>query len=151
MRSLRERLADRIAAQFALLRARRLLATAPIGALTKHRAAARGVSPPSATQSQPPRPAPEAQRRAEAIGRAVQWTASHGLFRPFCLVQALALQDLLNRAGMPDSEIRVGVRREGTSLKAHAWVRWNGQVVGDDPKHVSAFTEVDDISVLGVR
>jgi hypothetical protein len=146
MAGLRPKIADCIAAQFALLRARRLLATAPIGALTKRRAA---DAERRSAQSSPA--APDAQRRAEAIGRAVQWTASHGLFRPFCLVQALALQDLLARAGMPHGEIRVGVRREGTSLKAHAWVRWNGQILGDDPTHVSAFTEVDDISVLGVR
>lgn len=147
----RPKLADCIAAQFALLRARRLVATAPIGSLTNRRTTSRGLSTPSAAHSQPPRLAPEAQVRAQEIGRAVQWTASHGLFRPFCLVQALALQNLLARAGMPEGEIRVGVRREGTSLKAHAWVRWNGEVVGDDPTHVREFTEVDDISVLGFR
>lgn len=154
MAGLRPKIADRIAAQFALLRARRLLATAPIGALTTRRVGKVRVAPlgpaDSGTQ-EPPHAAPEAQLRAAALGEAVQWTSTHGLFRPFCLVQALALQELLSKAGIHDSEIRVGVRREGNALKAHAWVRWNGHVLGDDPKHVSEFTEVDDISVLGLR
>jgi hypothetical protein len=145
MAGLRPKIADRIAAQFALLRARRLLATAPIGALTTRRVGTPNLAP------EPRHAAPAAQRRAESLGKAVQWTAAHGLFRPFCLVQALALQDLLARADIHDSEIRVGVRRDGTSLKAHAWVRWNGQVLGDDPQYVRGFTEVDDIGVLGLR
>ncbi len=149
MARLRSKIADRLAAQFALLRARRLLATAPIGALTTRRVGTARVA--DSEIQEPPRAAPEAQLRAAALGDAVQWTSTHGLFRPFCLVQALALQELLSKAGIHDSEIRVGVRREGNSLKAHAWVRWNGQVLGDDPKHVSEFTEVDDISVLGLR
>lgn len=143
MSSLARKLADRIAAQFALFRARRLLATAPIGELTARRAAdAAAVAEPVATES---------TERAEALADAVKWTASHGLFRPFCLVQSLALQELLRSEGISGSEIRVGVRRDGASLKAHAWVRWNARVLGDDPRHVSGFTEVDDIRVLGVK
>lgn len=146
MRKLGRKLADRLAAQVALLRARRLLATAPVGALAERRGADRAAAAAARAE-----PAPGEVARAESIADAVLWAARRGLFRPFCLVQSLALQDLLHQRGMHDSEIRVGVRREGNALKAHAWVRWNGQVLGDDPEHVSAFTEVDDIGVLGLR
>lgn len=147
----RRKLADRIAAQFALLRARRVLASAPIGALTERRRADRAAA--DATRSLGARwaQAQEQAPRARAIADAVRWTAAHGLFRPFCLVQSLAIQDLLRAAGIEGSEIRVGVRRDGSALKAHAWVRWHGEVLGDDPAYVSGFTEVDDIGVLGLR
>ncbi len=145
----RRKLADRIAAQFALLRARRLLATAPVGALTERRRADRAAAE-RVTQGSPQRDA-RATARARELVDAVQWTAAHGLFRPFCLVQSLAIQDLLNRARIGGSEIRVGVRRDGNALKAHAWVRWGGEVLGDDPAYVGRFTEVDDIGVLGLR
>ena len=154
MAGLRRKIADRIAAQFALIRARRLLATAPIGALTKRRDGDALIASTADRQHGAPEPnrsLTEAQPRATALADAVQWTAAHGLFRPFCLVQALALQALLASEGIEGSEIRVGVRRDGNSLKAHAWVRWNGQVLGDTPQYISAFTEVDDIGVLGLR
>lgn len=137
------KLADRIAAQFALLRARRLLRSAPIGALTARRAAAATAVAPGV--------APQQADRARAIADAVRWTASHGLFRPFCLVQSLALQELLAAEGIHDSEIRVGVRRDGSGLHAHAWIRWRGEVLGDDPAYVRGFIEVDDLSVLDRR
>lgn len=142
MGTLRRKLADRIAAQFALLRARKLLATAPIGALTERRradhTAAEGM----------PRPADAA--RARELADAVRWAARHGLFRPFCLVQSLAIQDLLRSAAIDGGEIRIGVRRDGPSLQAHAWVRWHDEILGDDTSYVSRFTEVDDIGVLGL-
>lgn len=142
MGGLPRRLADRIVAQVALLRARRRLATAPVGELTARRGGAHAVStlrPTSASQA----------GRAQALADAVRWTATHGLFRPYCLVRSLALQDLLRAEGIDGSEIRVGVRRDGGRLQAHAWVIWNGELLGDDQAHVSGFTEVDDITVLG--
>src|SRR5690606_11752520 len=94
----------------------------------------------------PPRGDPE---RARSLALAVGRAAEHGLFRPFCLVRALALRDLLDRHGIHGSQIRVGVRRGGERMSAHAWVRWGEVVLGDSPEHVATFTEVDDIRVLG--
>lgn len=150
----RRKLADRIAAQFALLRAHRLVARAPIGALTERRKADRLAALEAANRSDASAPSATSakeEQRAHELADAVRWTAAHGLFRPFCLVQSLAIQSLLGEAGIDGSEIRVGVRREGNALKAHAWVRWRDRVLGDDPAYVSRFTEVDDIGVLGLR
>lgn len=147
MASRSRKLVDRVAAQVALLRAKRFLATAPIGALTERRRAERAA----AAAPRPDANADATAARARDIANAVQWTATHGLFRPFCLVQSLAIQDLLHAADINGSEIRVGVKREGNKLKAHAWVRWRGEVLGDDAQYVKSFTEVDDIGVLGLR
>ena len=45
----------------------------------------------------------------------------HGLVHPSCLVKSLTLWWLLGRQGIT-SELRVGVRKEGENLEAHAWV-----------------------------
>jgi len=46
--------------------------------------------------------------------------------RATCLVQALALELLLVRAGHA-AELRIGVAREGDGLMAHAWVESDGR------------------------
>jgi hypothetical protein len=126
---------DLVAAQAALLRARRRLKHEPIGSLTerrqRHAAPARGD-----------------RARAEQLAAAVNGAARFGLFRPFCLVRAVALEDLLLREGITGSDIRIGVRRRDGVFAAHAWVRWGDVLLGDDVAHVATFTEVDDIRVL---
>lgn len=135
----RRALLDLIAAQGALLAAEWQMRTRPIGSLTRRE---RGD-----VESRAPRP--EDRPRAEAIATAVRRAADHGVFRPFCLVRAMALRTLLERAGIPGSEIRIGVRRRDGVFAAHAWIRWDNRVLGDIPAHVATFTEVDDIRVLG--
>ena len=128
--------AEFVTAQRALLRARRRLKRQPVGTL-----ATRG----DATTA----PATGSLQRAEQIARSVVRAANHGLFRPFCLVRAMAIHDLLERSDIRGSEIRIGVRRRAGEFAAHAWVRWNDRILGDDPTHVASFTEVDDIRLLG--
>ena len=47
-----------------------------------------------------------------------------------CLARSLALQHWLQRQGI-GTELRVGVARHGDRLKAHAWIEYGGQPVGD--------------------
>lgn len=129
---------DLFRAQAALLRARRLVATRPVGSL----AIRAHVTPESLTGD------PE---RAHALALATRRAARFGLFRPYCLVQAIALRDLLEADGIRGSSIRVGVRRNGGTFEAHAWVTWGRHLLGDRPEHVRRFTEVDDLRVLGGR
>jgi hypothetical protein len=70
-------------------------------------------------------PTPDALARAqahralvEAVGRRLPW-------QPRCLPRALALQALLTRAGVP-ADLRLGVRKRGPHLDAHAWVECGG-------------------------
>lgn len=126
---------DLVAAHFALWRARARLRREPIGTLTM-----RDIAAAAPVSGDP--------LRAESLAAAIEAAATYGLFRPRCLARALALQDLLTRHGITGSEIRVGVRRRNGGFAAHAWVRWGGRLLGDDPAHVATFTEVDDIRVL---
>ena len=66
--------------------------------------------------------------------------------RPSCLVRALALARLLENTGVPGPLIRVGVRREGTALDAHAWVELDGRVVGDDARATRRFTPLGSVA-----
>lgn len=75
-----------------------------------------------------------ARRDVVAIHRA----ARHGLFRPRCLTRSIALQRMLARRGLP-ARVCIGVRREASSLEAHAWVELHGRIMGDDPSHVARF------------
>jgi hypothetical protein len=59
------------------------------------------------------------------IARMVQIAARRGPVRAKCLPASLALQALLARAGVA-SELRVGVRKRGARLEAHAWVEHEG-------------------------
>ena len=45
-----------------------------------------------------------------------------------CLVKAQAGSAMLNRFGYA-AEIKIGVLKESSELKAHAWVEWEGRVV----------------------
>ncbi len=63
-------------------------------------------------------------RRLDAL---VDITARNHLYAMTCLRQALTLQWLLARRGIA-ADLRIGVRREGRALEAHAWVECAGQV-----------------------
>ena len=74
--------ADLLIAQWALVRADRRKRTQPVGSLTT-----RERAPHAPTSGDP--------ARARALALAVSRAADHGLFRPFCLVRAIALRELL--------------------------------------------------------
>lgn len=65
----------------------------------------------------------------------------HGLVHPSCLVKSLTLWWLLGRQGI-SSELRVGVRKEGGNLEAHAWVEREGTALNEPEErhdHYAAF------------
>lgn len=129
---------DLVRAQVALLTAEWRLRRAPLGRL-----ATREADTGSATLGD--------HERAMALSTAVRRVARRGLFRPYCLVQSLALRSLLEREGIRGSSIRIGVRRGAGVFQAHAWVRWGQVILGDDETYVATFTEVDDLRVLDRR
>lgn len=57
-----------------------------------------------------------------------------------CLARSLGLQFLLLRRGI-ESDLRIGVRREGTGLEAHAWVEHGGVRLGDESARFAAFAD----------
>lgn len=65
----------------------------------------------------------------------------HGLVHPSCLVKSLTLWWLLGCQGIT-SELRVGVRKEGGNLEAHAWVERDGIALNEPEErhhHYAAF------------
>lgn len=100
------------------------------------------------------RPAPEAathsrsRRYAENCAYWIEVAAQHHVIRARCLHRALALNYCLRRVGIPSS-LRIGVRKEGAALRAHAWVELDGQLVHERPATVAAFTPL--LRVSGAR
>lgn len=78
---------------------------------------------------------------ARRIARLVAIAASRGGYRANCLRQSLALWWLLKRRGI-DTELRIGVRKQGNALQAHAWVEHEGTPVGQGPLGHAPFPEL---------
>jgi len=79
---------------------------------------------------------------------AVDRAARYGLFRPTCLVRAVALERMIVRAGVGAAVVRVGVLRGGDDFMAHAWIELAGRIIGDEPARVALFTPLHDFSAL---
>jgi hypothetical protein len=68
---------------------------------------------------------PDIQR----VRRFVDIAARHHVHPMTCLRRALVLQRMLRARGA-DAQLRIGVRRDGGALEAHAWVECEDQVIG---------------------
>src|SRR5262245_39823336 len=90
--------------------------------LERWQTAIRRLSPPQPTHGV----------NATSVARLVRAAASHGPYHASCLVRSCAVWWLLQRHGV-GSDLRIGVRKEGGALMAHAWVEQNGQVLTDLP------------------
>lgn len=66
----------------------------------------------------------------ESVARAVASAAAHHLGPMRCLPRAVALRELLEARGV-GARVRIGVRRQGSLLAAHAWVEVGGRAVGE--------------------
>jgi hypothetical protein len=78
-------------------------------------------------------------RRAQRYGRRIATAAKYGLPTAQCLHRSLVLHSWLRDQGFP-SELRIGVRKDGNELRAHAWVELAGLVVNDSPTALRQFT-----------
>jgi Transglutaminase-like superfamily len=90
----------------------------------------------------------EAVRRARGVSRAIEWAATYGLFRPTCLVRAIALERMLKREGIGGASVRIGARRSSSRIEMHAWIDLGGTVLGDLPERAGTFTPLRDFTVL---
>jgi hypothetical protein len=64
------------------------------------------------------------------IGALVNAAGNHSLFPSTCLTRSLFLTWLLRRRGV-ENDLRIGVRFNGGSFEAHAWVEHEGRPVND--------------------
>jgi hypothetical protein len=65
-----------------------------------------------------------------SAARAVARAAAHHLTPMTCLPRSLALQRMLARRGIA-ARVAIGVRKQGGSVAAHAWVEVGGEAVGE--------------------
>ena len=86
--------------------------------------------------------------RLERLALAVDRVARFGLFRPTCLVRAVALERQIRKANAGSAVVRVGVAQASGELLAHAWIELDGRVIGDEPARVRRFTPLHDFSAL---
>jgi transglutaminase superfamily protein len=71
----------------------------------------------------------------------VRAAARHGFARPRCLEESLALWWLLGRQGIA-ATLRIGTRKAGAQLEAHAWVECDGMALNEGDglhRHYAAF------------
>lgn len=83
-------------------------------------------------------PAPGADVRdaavqARAVARVARWVPG-----ATCLVRAAALARWLRSRAAP-AVLRIGVRREAETLRAHAWVELDGVALGEDAATLRGF------------
>ncbi len=135
--------ADLIPATLHLLRARRRMRRAPVGDLLAIDAARESLPLPVLT--------PELRAEAERIGRAVSRAARYGPVRERCLASSLAIRAWLDARGIRGAVIRLGVRRVGGAVQAHAWVTLGDAVLGDSPSHVQSFSPIAVSAAAGLR
>lgn len=134
---------DLLLAQVALLAAQVLVWTRPTGRLVSHA----GSADSGATPFQPT-VAPALMDRAQQLGLAVSRAGDYGVFRPLCLVRAVAVHRMLEGRRMHGSRIRIGVRMRRGRFGAHAWVEYGGQVIGDNIEHVESFAELAEVHLV---
>lgn len=80
------------------------------------------------------------ERVAVAV-RMVNAAARYGWGQPSCLEKSLALWWLLRQLGTASS-VRIGARKDGGKLEAHAWVERDGVALnepGDEHRHYATF------------
>ena len=87
------------------------------------------------------------ERAAWAIDRVVAF----GPLRARCLARSIALRQLLDRRGIGEATVRVGVRRADGRFEAHAWVELRGHVIGERAEHVRQFTVLSGLAMADER
>jgi hypothetical protein len=135
---------DLIEAQFELLVSQFIVATRRTGQLVSRAPLDPFGDGDTAVAASIPNADPRPEQLALAIGRA----AEHGVFRPLCLVRAVALKRMLDRHGYEGGIVKIGVRLNRGRFAAHAWVAYGTQILGDQEWHVKSFAELDEISVM---
>ena len=86
---------------------------------------------------------PETSTMATAarLGRLVDLAGQYHLLTVRCLSRALVLQRLLGQRGVV-TDLQIGVRRECDTIRAHAWLEADGQLVGEPGANSDGFTRL---------
>jgi hypothetical protein len=93
----------------------------------------------------PGEPSAAELERALRYARWINAASRRHYVRGQCLHRSLVLHCWLQREGLP-SRLRIGVRKAGNDLQAHAWVALGQQAVSDPANLVRPFTPLTDQS-----
>ena len=85
---------------------------------------------------------------ARLIARMETIAARNLFFEPTCLERSIVLWWLLRSRGIP-VELRVGARKQAERFEAHAWVEFEGTVLGDDAGVHDHFVPFDCPAISG--
>jgi Transglutaminase-like superfamily len=85
---------------------------------------------------------PGTPTQAERVGLAVARAERYQPWRVLCLGRSLTLQLLLDRRGIA-SDLRFGVRKDGTALRAHSWVEHEGRPLAESPATLGAYQPLE--------
>jgi len=88
--------------------------------------------------TRPAAPSPAAIAKAQRLAQLSALAGYHGPGNTSCLRQALAVQWWLRRRGL-DPQLRLGVRKVGDRLDAHAWVELDGMPLAQPNLRHAAF------------
>ncbi len=138
-------LRDLLRAQWALIHAQVLRWIRPVGEF---------VSPVAPTPAGAPESAwadDDVVATAACLALAIHRAAENGIFRPRCLVRAVALARMLESRGISGSQLRVGIRWQGDEFAAHAWIEYRGRILGDVAEHVNNYIPLMDMRLLPPR
>lgn len=86
---------------------------------------------------------------ARLVARMVRAAVRSGFGHPTCLEESLTLWSLLARRGIA-SELRVGVRKSGEKIEAHAWVECEGGAL-NEPEDVHENFAAFDAALSSIR
>jgi hypothetical protein len=112
--------------------------------LEKHAITGHAAIAPSGS-SAPGTPSANELARALRYARWINAASRRHYVRGQCLHRSLVLHCWLQREGLP-SHLRIGVRKAGNDLQAHAWVELGRQAVSDPANFVTPFTPLTDQS-----
>lgn len=93
------------------------------------------------------------EEKRRTMARRARWLNAVARYpRPWarCLQRSLALCLWLERQGF-NPELKIGVRKEGAALEAHAWVEYCGEVINDSPDVSQIFAPMAGSSVVMAR
>ena len=80
----------------------------------------------------------------------VNAAANHHLRKPTCLRRSLTLKHMLERRRIP-SDLRIGIHKHGTQIRAHAWIEHEGSVINDSSDIATIYSQFPTLKEKLVR
>ncbi|MCF6354608.1 MAG: lasso peptide biosynthesis B2 protein [Candidatus Polarisedimenticolaceae bacterium] len=97
---------------------------------------------------------PEAKTNQTASFEHLVWSvnaaANHHLRKPTCLRRSLTLKHMLQRQNI-SAILRIGIKRNGVEVDAHAWIEYNDFVLNDSTDIVASYSQFPILSTESLQ